>query len=205
MCGIKRWLFLLPGEEVKLKSGPADKLFSIDDDILTQRSVDYIEIIQNAGETVFVPSGWHHQVWNLAETISVNHNWFNACNIFTIWSEMYKTFELVVEEISDCREMQDFDAHCQLMLRSVFGMNFDMLIDLLDVIVDNRIRVLTAEEEAVQVNDVLLGKGHAGYDLKVTVRVLDDIKDKCKDLLWKEKCEDILQKLNGESFEFVRK
>lgn len=197
IVGRKRWLFLLPGEETKLESGPAGKPFSIDDDILKQRGVDYIEIIQNAGETVFVPSGWHHQVWNLAETISVNHNWFNAGNIFTIWSEMHKTFELVVKEISDCRDMDDFDGHCQLMLRSEFGLNFDMLIDLLDVVVDNRIRVLTVEQEAVLVNDVLMGKGHAAYDLKVAVRVLDDIKDKCKDLLWKEKCEDVLQKLTG--------
>ena len=28
-----------------------------------------IEIIQNEGQTIFVPSSWHHQVWNLVNTL----------------------------------------------------------------------------------------------------------------------------------------
>lgn len=35
---------------------------------LTQANTDgavIIEVIQNAGEVIFVPSGWHHQVYNL--------------------------------------------------------------------------------------------------------------------------------------------
>ena len=28
-----------------------------------------IEVFQNPGETIFVPSGWHHQVWNLVSNI----------------------------------------------------------------------------------------------------------------------------------------
>jgi hypothetical protein len=27
------------------------------------------EIIQEAGEAIFIPSGWHHQVWNLVSMI----------------------------------------------------------------------------------------------------------------------------------------
>ena len=35
------------------------------------------EIIQKSNEALFVPSGWIHQVENLEDTISVNHNWIN--------------------------------------------------------------------------------------------------------------------------------
>ena len=31
--------------------------------------------VQEEGETIFVPSGWFHQVFNLEDTISINHNW----------------------------------------------------------------------------------------------------------------------------------
>lgn len=30
---------------------------------------------QSAGEVVFVPSGWHHEVENLDDALSVNCNW----------------------------------------------------------------------------------------------------------------------------------
>lgn len=66
----------------------------------------WLECIQETGDIIFVPSGWHHQVYNLVcfslllslyipatlfqcmisnvlqeDTISVNHNWLNAYNL----------------------------------------------------------------------------------------------------------------------------
>ncbi len=32
---------------------------------------------QGPGEIVFVPSGWWHQVENVSDCLSVNHNWIN--------------------------------------------------------------------------------------------------------------------------------
>ena len=46
------------------------------------------EVIQETGDVIFVPSGWHHQVHNLEDTISINHNWFNGANIGSIFSEL---------------------------------------------------------------------------------------------------------------------
>ena len=40
-----------------------------------------IEIIQRSGELLFVPSGWFHEVENLTDCISINHNWLNAHNV----------------------------------------------------------------------------------------------------------------------------
>lgn len=30
-----------------------------------------LEIIQEQGQTIFVPSGWHHQVWNLVSIVPI--------------------------------------------------------------------------------------------------------------------------------------
>ena len=30
---------------------------------------------------MFVPSGWYHEVYNMQDTISINHNWLNCCNL----------------------------------------------------------------------------------------------------------------------------
>eukprot|EP00814_Leptocylindrus_danicus_P022377 CAMPEP_0116004240 /NCGR_PEP_ID=MMETSP0321-20121206/493_1 /TAXON_ID=163516 /ORGANISM="Leptocylindrus danicus var. danicus, Strain B650" /LENGTH=199 /DNA_ID=CAMNT_0003472521 /DNA_START=936 /DNA_END=1535 /DNA_ORIENTATION=- len=47
-----------------------------------------IEIIQEVGETIFVPSGWYHQVENLEDTLSINHNWINGFNIKWSWDRI---------------------------------------------------------------------------------------------------------------------
>ena len=44
-----------------------------------------LEAVQERGEVMFVPSGWHHQVHNLCDTVSVNHNWFNWCCLRQVW------------------------------------------------------------------------------------------------------------------------
>lgn len=58
-----------PGEEDTLKCGSPNKNLLPNDlndiDLKSFHSLRYIELIQNEGEILFVPSGWHHQVWNL--------------------------------------------------------------------------------------------------------------------------------------------
>lgn len=148
-----------------------------------------MEVIQNAGETVFVPSGWYHQVWNMSETISINHNWFNGCNIFIIWSALYETYQQVLSEIDDCREMDNFDEHCQLMLKTVFGMNFDIFLDLLNVIAENRIKALNG---CSLVNGVEISQSHTRFDLTAIYLVLRQFKNKCSSTKWAQQCTKIL-------------
>jgi len=43
-----------------------------------------IEFVQEAGEMVFIPGGWWHQVLNLTETVSVTQNFVNESNFLWI-------------------------------------------------------------------------------------------------------------------------
>mmetsp|Transcript_15170 Transcript_15170/g.21639 ORF Transcript_15170/g.21639 Transcript_15170/m.21639 type:complete len:586 (+) Transcript_15170:130-1887(+) len=47
-----------------------------------------IRVIQEQGQTIFVPSGWHHTVENLEDTLSINHNWLNGTNICKCWERV---------------------------------------------------------------------------------------------------------------------
>jgi len=47
-----------------------------------------IECIQEEGETIFIPSGWWHQVLNLTETIAVTQNVCNQQNLEAVAAEL---------------------------------------------------------------------------------------------------------------------
>lgn len=110
---------------------------------------------------------------------------------------MEDTFVKVVAEISDCRDMDNFDEHCQLMLKSVFGINFDVFLDLLDVVAENRLRVIHSEHGTGLVNDVEIGRNHAIFDLKAIFTVLEEMRRKCEiSNKWLEKVGEIYKKIS---------
>ncbi|XP_050122813.1 arginine-specific demethylase JMJ20-like [Malus sylvestris] len=51
-----------------------------------------------------------HQVHNLEDAISINHNWFNAYNIRWVGDYYYKAMEYI-EDIKDICD--DFEGLCQ--------------------------------------------------------------------------------------------
>ena len=63
------------------------------------------EVIQESGETIFVPSDWHHEVINLTDCISLNHNWCNSCNIQSMYNSICEEVKKTEEAISDVQEM----------------------------------------------------------------------------------------------------
>ena len=93
MCGEKLWHFWAPGTHPVQCEGNG---YIEDDDILKGISCS---IIQRDGQTVFVPSGWYHQVKNMMETVSINHNWINRQSIRNSWSYL-NDGRIIIEKYS---------------------------------------------------------------------------------------------------------
>lgn len=175
ICGVKRWLLLPPGEEFKLKDSLGNLPFEISEELLKEKKVAYYDIRQKAGEAIFVPSGWYHQVQNLEDAISVNHNWFNGCNIVKIWDSLDTAYVQVVKEIEDCRDMDNFDEHCQLMLKASYGMDLEMFIDILVHICNKRIEAVKSSVNLIQFDVYKIGRNHIRFDVTAIRKVLNSM------------------------------
>ena len=57
-------------------------------------------VTQHAGECVFVPCQWQHQVVNLEETLSINHNWITTANVDQTWDCLVTEMETIRNELS---------------------------------------------------------------------------------------------------------
>lgn len=128
LFGRKRWILINHTVNLNL-----EKIWTIDD---INDVGDVLEVIQGVGEILFVPSQWSHQVENLEETLSVNHNWCNAYNIRRMWMQLQQDFKKVKDAIVDCRNptlgLQDLDIdweiQCQRVLKANSGMDiYDFL------------------------------------------------------------------------------
>ncbi|XP_017067900.2 2-oxoglutarate and iron-dependent oxygenase JMJD4 homolog [Drosophila eugracilis] len=197
IVGLKKWLIMPPGEELKLNDRLGNPPFSIDEKLLDEHNVRYYTINQRANEAVFVPSGWFHQVWNLTDTISINHNWFNACNISMVWQNLRNNLKAVCEEISDCQQMDNFEAHCQTMLRASFGINYLDFIELLEYIATRRL----AEETTkfLLFDSYRMNHYHVQYDLEclrhITKTLTEDPTIQRSPLQLEDRCHQLLARL----------
>lgn len=171
ICGQKKWIFFPPGEEKYLKDNLNNLPYDINE---VSHSRKCFEVIQNSGEAIFVPSGWYHQVWNLDDTISINHNWINGCNIFTMWESIKENLNAVEKEIEDCKNMNSFEEHCQTMLNALFGMDYKKFYEFLAFIGDSRINMLTNKSKRTLFHNHRIGTNHIYFDLMRIQEVLED-------------------------------
>lgn len=162
ICGLKKWIFYPPGEENHLKDNFGKLPYNVTD---AKNYTDHtgIEVFQYQGEIIFVPSSWHHQVFNIEDTISINHNWVNAASIHKMYDHLCMEVENVKKEISDCKSMDGFEEHCQLILNASAGMDFNGFFEMLMFLLQKRIGI--AKDIAQQTTltntsiHILLSKG----------------------------------------------
>uniref|UniRef100_A0A0R3RG17 Jumonji domain-containing protein 4 n=1 Tax=Elaeophora elaphi TaxID=1147741 RepID=A0A0R3RG17_9BILA len=141
ICGRKLWYFVAPTNE---------ECFRIDRDTFLEdiRRVQdkwpkatVTSFIQEEGEIVFVPSNWYHQVHNLEDTVSINHNFINAGNADLIVELIIKRLVDVDKELADCRcsfSSAEYNSYCEKILASDIRVNFVQLSSLLQLIIDDR-------------------------------------------------------------------
>lgn len=104
---------------------PAD-LYTVSGHEEILKQVEAFEITQKCGQTVFVPSGYMHQVLNAEDTISINHNWINAANLSFIYDNIIEAHKQVQKEIGDLKatlSKEEWQENCQKILAMHFGIN----------------------------------------------------------------------------------
>uniref|UniRef100_A0A131XG50 Jumonji domain-containing protein 4 n=1 Tax=Hyalomma excavatum TaxID=257692 RepID=A0A131XG50_9ACAR len=155
ICGRKLW-YLFPPREGQVNKGkknkpPCDVNTLLEESVKDaaeapnlpkqERNMPYLKVIQNPGEIIFVPSNWYHQVHNLDDTVSINHNFLNACNVKTVMINLMAALIDVQEEIADFQDTVGFQEHCQAMLRAHFGMNVADFCAMLEAVLRRRIQM----------------------------------------------------------------
>ncbi|KAI8582534.1 hypothetical protein K450DRAFT_170813 [Umbelopsis ramanniana AG] len=134
ICGVKRWTLFPPGQEHLFKDKFGNNVYDIRD-VDEKKFPRFSEakrvvIYQVDGTTLFVPSGWWHQVENIGATISINHNWNNACNLKMMSKSLGSDLAEVCHTISDVKDMMDaleFEQTCQRILLINSGWNWETL------------------------------------------------------------------------------
>ncbi|XP_053980754.1 2-oxoglutarate and iron-dependent oxygenase JMJD4 [Hylaeus anthracinus] len=183
IVGKKRWLLFPPHQEDFLRDVHGQLIYDATSEELNdfkkykaydKRALKYIDVIQNQGEIMFVPSGWHHQVWNLNDTISINHNWINGCNIMDVWHGLKKELCSVIEEVNDCQDMSNWADHCQLILKSTYGMDYYLFFDFITYIAKQRLNMILKKEKVISFNKFEFGVNHCIFDLDAIRLVLID-------------------------------
>lgn len=170
MTGRKKWTLFPPGEEKKLKDKKSqlqllfDKKHNVD--------VKHYEVIQEKGDALFVPSGWYHQVENQLDTISINHNWNNGCNIQFMWEVLNQSLNDVECEIAQFKDLPDYYSDCQNLLKALCGANFESYINFISYIAEKRLTQLTGQLDEYP---PCLGINHLKFDLTMIHNIMASI------------------------------
>lgn len=214
IVGRKRWLFLKPGCEKLYYDSYGNLPHDIEtfinnntDDNNNNNSNenddnDILEIIQEPGEIVFVPSGYYHQVTNIEDTISINHNFINSCNIWNIWVELKLSLNDVMNEIKDCCDMDNWHSQCQLLLKASNGINYIEFYKFLYFILTKRIDSLNNNKPCYSFDNFTLGYNHCIFDIKSAKYVLDNFIEDVNDknifdiVIYDNNVDELIEKIN---------
>lgn len=140
IIGKKIWWLFPPEQENFLKDKYGNYIYDI-------RKVDEtgfpeyhrakpIVVEQNAGQTIFVPSNWFHQVQNVGLTLSINHNWINSFNLNSMVREFLKESRKVRASLSDLESSGmsrcEWEAICQEVMLKHFGIDLKNMLNFIN-------------------------------------------------------------------------
>jgi len=131
-----------------------------------------MNVVQEAGDAIFVPSGWYHQVKNLEDTMSINHNWFNGYNLQELWRFFQREYAAVEVELEDLKELgldgREFRDQCQVVMNANTGINYIEFQTLLAA----KERDLSAQLAAIDGDSMTVAQRDAMLEHLETVRFL---------------------------------
>ncbi|KAL1413343.1 hypothetical protein Q8F55_001102 [Vanrija albida] len=103
VMGRKLWWLFPPGTEKDpaLRDSRDELLFDVRGLPAESKGV---KVLQEEGEVIFVPSGWHHQVVNLDFCISINHNFFSSATLGRVYDTLRVSEARCAAAIDDVRD-----------------------------------------------------------------------------------------------------
>ncbi|KAF9432994.1 hypothetical protein BGZ76_010020 [Entomortierella beljakovae] len=111
ICGVKKWTLFPPNQEHLFCDSLKNNVYDIQNVDSSQfprfHEAKRFTIYQQPGQTLFVPSGWWHQVHNIGDTISINHNWCNGSNLDLLLESICSDLKDVEQEIDHLKEMME--------------------------------------------------------------------------------------------------
>ena len=97
-------------------------------------------VTQYPGEIIFVPSGWYHQVLNLDNSLSINHNWIDSSSLKASWQYLMKEYDIAARMIEDCKPFTSPEEFEDLVSRNVLqncGFNRESFLRMVAYVLDH--------------------------------------------------------------------
>jgi hypothetical protein len=116
------------------------------------------KLVQETGDTIFVPAMWKHEVVNLAETLSINHNWITTANIDCTYECLLTEISSIENEIREWGVVSndDYEAR-ENMLRGCVGLDLTMLVMMaLCELIGLLSEILRLDETSTKCDDYLM-------------------------------------------------
>jgi hypothetical protein len=170
VAGLKRWILFPPASTPFLFSKSGELVEDARPGMFDATQFPEIEgcekmdFLQSSGDAVFVPSGWYHCVYNVAEggTLSINHNWFNGYNLkrvaaFLIDEELPDVQAVVRRDAftmeTDPNDSRAWARQCEVVMKANSGMNVTALARLVMAKAGDELR---ADKPVIVVLEALL-------------------------------------------------
>ncbi|XP_046543011.1 2-oxoglutarate and iron-dependent oxygenase JMJD4-like [Haliotis rubra] len=131
ICGRKKWIFFPPGEEKCLTDVFGQLVYDVTSSELADQSIAYLS------------RTWVQCLKPISDTISINHNWLNGCNMDICWAHIQQCLRDEQKEIADCRDMDGWQEQCQLILKASSGINYIEFLSFLTTIAQHRLHALS--------------------------------------------------------------
>lgn len=115
LAGTKQWKLLDPlySSRVEDHNGICSR------ESLSPNETGVMTVIQYPGEIIFVPSGWYHEVVNVDNSLSINHNWIDSSSLEASWRYLVKEYDIATAMIEDCKAITSPHEFKHLVSRNV--------------------------------------------------------------------------------------
>uniref|UniRef100_A0AC34RBX4 JmjC domain-containing protein n=1 Tax=Panagrolaimus sp. JU765 TaxID=591449 RepID=A0AC34RBX4_9BILA len=212
VSGMKHWLFLpIKRTSEYFEKYPDDPDFTRHPGIVDEFGL--IEWIQSPGEIMIVPPGWHHQVLNMTECLSVNHNMINVFNVIAICNELEERFKAVLQILDDQREIRepaDFAEVVEMVLNSDYRITKQKMMKLAQLVESDRLQTLQSSSSILDCDppsEIENAEFWTTGDIRI-IRTLFDQQCGCstagKHLLHPNPCQEFIKKMKALDFFFSR-